>query len=131
MAVCGMKCVNVKVNTISIRGIYFSYDNKPNMEKNFLTAISNIQSILKIWRLRNLILESKIIVFKTLDLSKIIHLCLASAVPKQIIEEIKNIQKHFLWNQSTPKIKHSTLYNSFATGGLTNVDINTKIASLQ
>ena len=41
------------------------------------------------------------------------------------------MQKHFLWNQSTPKIKQSTLCNSFATGGLTNVDINTKIAGIQ
>ena len=30
------------------------------------------------------------------------------------------MQKHFLWKRSTPKIKQSTLCNSFATGGLTN-----------
>ena len=88
MAVCGIKCVNVKVNTVKILGINFSYNNKLNMEKNFLTAISNIQNALKIWRMRNLTLEGKIIVFKTLALSKMVHLCLTSIVPKQIIEEI-------------------------------------------
>ena len=31
----------------------------------------------------------------------------------------------------TPKIKHETLRNSFKEGGLKNVDINSKIASLQ
>ena len=41
-----------------------------------------------------------------------------------------NVHKNFFWNRSTPKIKHSTLCNSFATGGRKNVDINTKIASL-
>ena len=81
--------------------------------------------------MRNLTLEGEIIVFKTLALSKIVHLCLTSVVPKQIIEELENTQKNFLWNQSAPKIKHSNLCNFFATGGLTNVDINTKIASLQ
>ena len=101
------------------------------MEKNFLTTISNIQNVLKIWRMRNLTLEGKIIVFKMLALSKIVLLCLTSVVPKQITEEIENIQKKFIWNRSTPKIKHSTLCNSFATGDLTNVDINTKIVSLQ
>ena len=30
------------------------------MEKKILTAISNIQNVLKIWRLRNLTLENKI-----------------------------------------------------------------------
>ena len=69
------------------------------MEKDFLTAISNIQNVLKIWRKRNLTLEGKIIVFKTLALSKISHLCLTSVVPKQIIKEIENIQKNFLWNR--------------------------------
>ena len=95
MAVCGIKCVNLKVNTIKIFGIHFLY-SKLNMEKNFLTAIPNIQSILKIWY--NLTLESKIIAFKMLALSKIVHLCLTSDVPKQIIEKIENIQKNVLWN---------------------------------
>ena len=81
--------------------------------------------------MRNLTLEGKIIVFKTLALSKIVHLCLTSVVPKQIIEEIGNIQKNFLWNRSTPKIKHSTLCISFAKGGLRNADINIKFVSLQ
>ena len=85
------------------------------MEKKFLAAISNTQSILKIWRMRNLTLKGKMKVFKTLALSKIVQLCLTSVVPKQIIEEIENMQKNFLWNQSTLKIKHSTLCNSFAT----------------
>ena len=44
----------------------------------------------------NLTLEGKIIVFKTLALSKIVHLCLISVVPKQIIEEIENIRKNLL-----------------------------------
>ena len=80
--------------------------------------------------MRNLTLKGKIKVFKTLALSKIVHLCLTSVVPKQIIEEIENMQKNFLWNRSTPNIKHSNLCNSFATGCLTNVDINIKIANL-
>ena len=101
------------------------------MEKKCLTAISNIQNVLKIWHMRNLTLEGKITVLKTLGLSKIVHLCPTSVVPKQIIEEIENIQKDFVWNRSTLTIKHSTLCNSFATGGPRNVDINTKIACLQ
>ena len=68
------------------------------MKKNFLTAISNNQNVLKIWCMRNLTLEGKIIVYKTLVLSKIVLLCLTSVVTKQIIEEFENIQKSFLWN---------------------------------
>ena len=128
VAVCVINCVNLIVNTIKIR---CSDNNKLNMEKNFLTAISNIQNILKIWHTKNVTLEGEIIILRTLALSKIVHLHLKTVVPKQIIEQIETIQKNLLWNRSIPKIKHSTLSNSFATGGLTNVDINTKIAGLQ
>ena len=50
---------------------------------------------------------------------------------KQIIKEIENIQKNFHWNCTTPKIKHKTLCNSFAAGGLRNNDVNTEIASFE
>ena len=47
VAVCGIKCVNLKVNTIKIPGIHFSYNSK-----------LNIQRVLKIWRMRNATLEA-------------------------------------------------------------------------
>ena len=81
--------------------------------------------------MRNLTLEDKIIVFKALVLFKIVHLCLASVVSTEIIEEIENIQKQFLWNLSSPKIKRNTRCNSLAIGCLSNADINTKFASYQ
>ena len=44
------------------------------------------------------------LVFKKLVLSKVVHLCLISVVPKQIIEKIEIIQKNLLLNRSTSKI---------------------------
>ena len=44
---------------------------------------------------------------------------------------MQKIQKVFIWNNLTTKIKHETLCNSFADGGLKNIDINSKVASLQ
>ena len=79
VAVCSIKRINLKVNAIKILGIHFSYNNKVNMEKNFLTAISNIQNVLKV---NGKIIKGKIIVFKTLASSKIVHLCLTSVLPK-------------------------------------------------
>ena len=54
-----------------------------------------------------------------------------SHVPDRIIQELKSIQSRFLWNSSTPKIKHSTLIGDYAEGGLKNVDINTKFKALK
>ena len=44
---------------------------------------------------------------------------------------MQRIQKAFIWKNLTSKIKHETLYKSFEEGGLKNVDIISKIASLQ
>ena len=44
---------------------------------------------------------------------------------------MQRIQKVFISNNLAPKIKDETLCNSFVEGGLKNVDINSKNASLQ
>ena len=90
-----------------------------------------MQNALDLWRMRNITLEGEIIIFKTLALSKMVYLILITSFSKQLIEEIKGIQKAFIWNNLTPKIEHETLCNSFEEGGLKNVYINSKTASLQ
>ena len=81
--------------------------------------------------MRNITLEGKIVMVKTLAVSKIIYLTLITSFSKQLIEEIRIIQKDFIWNNLTPKIKHETLCNTFEEGDLKNVEIDSKIASLQ
>ena len=49
----------------------------------------------------------------------------------ELLKKNENIHGNFLWNQSTPKVKHSTLCDPFSTAGQTNPNINTRIASLQ
>ena len=44
---------------------------------------------------------------------------------------MRKIQKAFIWTNLITKIKHETLCNSYEDGGLKNIDINSKVASLQ
>ena len=83
------------------------------------------------WRLRNLTLEGKIIIFKSLALSKFVHTAQVMQVSDSIIDKIKQIQKDFLWTSEKPKIKQETICNAFRKGGLKNVDATDKIKSLQ
>ena len=78
--------------------------------------------------MRRLTLEGKIIVFKTLAISKIVFLSLISKVPAEIINELERIQKTFLWS-SKPKIKNETLCSDFKDGGLKNANMHEKIIS--
>ena len=73
VTICGFHCINLKTKAIKILGIYFSYDKNIQFKNNFNKIITNITSVLKMWRLRNLTLESKIIIFKSLALSKLAY----------------------------------------------------------
>ena len=61
--------------------------------------------------MRNLTLEQKIVIFKTIAISKIVFQSFISTVLKRIINELEKIQKAFLWKNPTCKIKHETLFN--------------------
>ena len=54
-----------------------------------------------------------------------------TVIPNIIADEIQKIQNEFIWRSVRPKINHKTLCNSFENGGLKNVDIKSKIISLQ
>ena len=131
VAVCGMRCVDLKNDTLKILGTHFSYNEKLKEERNFYTTVTNIQRVLKIWKMRNLTLEGKIVIFKTLAISKIVFQSMITPVPRHIVNELERIQKAFLWKNSSPKIKHETLCNDYKGGGLKNIDILNKIISLQ
>ena len=72
----------------------------------------------------------KITVFKSLAISKIIHIAYLSDIPTYVLDSLKKIQNEFIWSGKRAKIKHHTLCNSYETGGLQSVDIETKMNAL-
>ena len=116
---------------MKIVGINFSYNKKLETEENFIRHFRKIEKVLKLRRIRNLTMEGKITISKTLAISKIVNLSLVSNVPTEIINKLNKIQKEFICNGNNPKIKHSILHNKYENGGLKNVDILYKVISLQ
>ena len=51
-----------------------------------------IQSILKLWKLRNLSIEGRIVVFKSLAISKLTRLGLVTEIPTSTINLLTKIQ---------------------------------------
>ena len=89
VALCGMRCVNLFEDTIKILGIHYSYNKQlDENDENFKKYIAKIENVLKLWRARNLSLEGKITVFKSLALSKITHLALVKTIPPSIIDQL-------------------------------------------
>ena len=72
MAVCGLRCIDLNIDTLKILGTHFSYNEKLKEEKNFYKIVTDMQRVLKIWKIRRLTLERKIVIFKTKVISKIV-----------------------------------------------------------
>ena len=122
---------NDTTDTIKILGVHFSYNSTLKVQNNFLDTVKSIQQVLRFWNRRMLLLEGRIIIFKTLAISKIVYLTFLIVIPNSLIEELQKIQKTFIWHSPRPKISHKTLCNSFDNGGLKHVNISSKIISLQ
>ena len=96
MAVCRMQSVDLTRDAIKILGICFSFDINLMNQKNYCKAISSIHGILKLWRMRNLSIEGKIVVFKMLAISKLDYLVLLCIIPNHITEEVAKYKNE--WN---------------------------------
>ena len=82
--------------------------------------------------MRKLTPEGKIVIFKTIAISKFVFQAFITTVPKHVVNELKKkIQMAFFLNNSSPNIKHKTLCSDSKAGGLKNVDIPNKIIALQ
>ena len=60
-----------------------------------------------------------------------LNLASVTVLPNSTITELNRTNKEFIWNHKRPKIKEKTLINNFGKGGLKDVDISSKITSLQ
>ena len=96
MALCGMERVNLKNSTIKILGIHFLYSKRLENDENYKRYIIKFETLLKLWRMRQLTIEGKILIFKTLAISKIVHLTLMRDVPSSPIAQLEKIQKQFI-----------------------------------
>ena len=130
-ALCGMTTVDLTKHCVKILGLNFSYNKELMVTKNFIDTVEKIETLLNMWRQRSLTLEGKIVIFKTLAISKLVHCAYLSSVPKFIIERLEKIQSEFLWDGKKSKINSKTLCNKYIGGGLQKVDIQSKVDSLQ
>ena len=79
------------------------------MKRTLLSLLNKIENVLKIWRIRNLTVQGKITIFKTLAISKVIDLALVTNVLQVIIDQLNRIQKDFIWNRKY--LQNKTFYS--------------------
>ena len=66
-------------------------------EKKFYKIVTDMKRVLKIRKMRKLTLEEKIVIFKTIAISKSVSQAFITTVPKYIVNELKKMQKAFFF----------------------------------
>ena len=82
---------------MKIPGVYLSCNKNLEQDKNFYERTANIENNLKLWGMRQLTLEGRIIVFKSLADSKLIHLLLITKLHKLLLIFCIKYKKNFIW----------------------------------
>ena len=89
--------INWPSNPIKALGIYFSYNETESEEFNFTQKLLSLKQCLNMWRGRNLSIIGRILLVKSLGLSKFVYVASIMSVPEEIIKVINKVTYRFTW----------------------------------
>ena len=125
------KCqwVNLMKETVKILGIHFTY-NKDLLQKLNLSRVKNhFNTVLNLWKNKNLTIYGRTEVVKTLALSKLLYVTNFIIPTEKFIDEVKSILTNFIWNGRKPKIKYKALISNINEGGINLKDFSSRITT--
>ena len=110
-------------------GIYFSNNNDISKEMNWShERFIKIKHILDSWKQRNLTYRGKILILKTLVISKLAYTAQIVPCPYDCLNAYDKLFQKFLWG-SKAKVKKENMINPIQDGGLGMTDIHTQFMS--
>ena len=116
---------------VKILGVHFSYDEKNNDDLNFNLKLRKLQTRLDMWRARDLTLFGRVLIIKSLGLSKIIHSISNIEAPDGIASAVRKNLFNFIWKNKKDRIKRTTLYQDLEKGGIRMTDVDLMFRSLR
>ena len=94
------------------------------LQQNCVEKLAEMDRILLSWSRRNTTLVGRILIIKSLALSKLVHFFISlPSPPKDFVRELNKKFFRFLWKGKPPKIKRTTLELDFNEGGLRMVNV--------
>ena len=102
---------------IKLLGIYLSYDKGSAIKANFDDKIEKLKKQLHWWKSRDLSLMGRILIVKTLGLSKFSLLAAMIHVPDDYVKSINSIIYEYIWKGKSDKVKRTILSQDFENGG--------------
>ena len=115
---------------ITVLGVTISHEDI--LDKNYGGIVAKARKVLNAWNNRGLTLIGKIQVINALIASLFVYkMMVLPCMPKNIIKNLDNLMRDFLWNGKKAKIALKTLQNPKSEGGLNLVNFSNKEKALK
>ena len=116
---------------LKILGITFE-NNLKNITNVYTEKVNEIKREIGKWMFRNVSLQGKVTIIKSLLISKVSHLFATIPNPSPaIVNELNSVLFKFLWHGKREKIKRMSLIKSPQNGGLGMVDLQSYISAFK
>ena len=105
-------------NIVKALGIHFSYDKDKCYKNNWDDKLRLFNQTLSGWKKRHLTMFGRVLIVKSIGLSKLIYNATVLLVPDEIIKKVNRAIYDFIWNEKNEKIKRLTLIGDIKMGGI-------------
>ena len=104
---------------IKILGVTFNPDVFDIWELNAPDIYQKVSKVIETWSKRQITLQVKITIIKSLTISKYVHLFIALPhSPSELIQKLNKLFFKFLWNLGPDRIKRKNIFKSLSDGRL-------------
>ena len=111
--------------TFNILGIEFTIHLNNISDINIENKLPEMQKAINSWSKRDLTPFGKVVVIRTLIISKIVHILISLPTPsKKTMKKVNKMLYDFLWDGKPDKIKRDIAKHKLEKGGLNMIDID-------
>ena len=114
---------------IKLLGIYISAKANEIVMENFQSKIDALLRQLHWWKARDLSLNGKVLIIKSLALSKFQYLVSLVHIPQNVVKLVNSIIYEFIWNGKTDKVKRNLFEQDYRKGGYKMTNLSDIITS--
>ena len=116
--------------TVRYLGIYIGHNKRLNETKNWFDKLDSIAKSLKSWRQRDLSLYGKVLIIKSLGISKIVLAATLLPTPTEFTKKLNKILYSFIWGKCE-KVSRLKTIRGIKNGGLGMVHIDSLFESFK
>ena len=116
---------------IKLLGLYIGHNDKDLEISNFRHKLIDLKRLLHSWEERDLSIIGRILVVKSLAVSKFVYLFNLISFPLNVLKEIENSINEFVWKGKAKKVKHNVFIQDYKYGGCKMYDIMASLKAQQ